>query len=90
MIAIQLCWRQWQACLEYDSLERLPACHVPMNVIAFDQDVQCPPSRGRIVAEAAGNGHFHLLEGMGHFSIFGHKPDVVTTCIEGILAGHST
>ena len=77
---------QWQACLEYDSLDRLPDCMVPMHVIAFDQDVQCPPSRGRVVAEAAGNGHFHLLEGMGHFSIFGHRPAAVTKCIADIIA----
>ena len=76
---------QWQACLDYDSLERLPACTVPMHVISFAEDLQTPPSRGRVVAEAAGNGHFHLLDGMGHFSIFGHRPEAVTECIRGIL-----
>ncbi len=76
---------QWQACLEYDSLERLPACQVPMHVIAFDQDLQTPPSRGRVVANAAKDGHFHLLEGLGHFSVFGHRPDVVSECIREIL-----
>ena len=76
---------QWQACLDYDSLDRLPGCQVPMHVISFAEDLQCPPSRGRQVAGAAGNGHFHLLEGMGHFSIFGHRPDDVNACIAGIL-----
>jgi pimeloyl-ACP methyl ester carboxylesterase len=76
---------QWQACLEYDSLDRLPDCQVPMHVISFGEDLQCPPSRGRAVAEAAGNGHFHLLPGLGHFSIFGHKPDEVNACIRKIL-----
>ncbi len=79
---------QWQACLDYDSLERLPGCMVPMHVISFDQDLQTPPARGRAVAEAAGNGHFHLLEGMAHFSIFGHRPEVVSDCIRGIIRGH--
>lgn len=76
---------QWQACLNYDSLDRLPRCQVPMHVIAFAEDLQCPPSRGRQVAAAAGNGHFHLLEGMGQFSIFGHRPDDVNACIAEIL-----
>ncbi|MEM8686545.1 MAG: alpha/beta hydrolase [Pseudomonadota bacterium] len=79
---------QWQACLEYDSLERLPHCKVPIHVIAFEQDLQTPPARGKAVADAAADGHFHLLEGMGHFSIFGHRPDEVTACIEGILRNY--
>ncbi|MGI9406772.1 MAG: alpha/beta fold hydrolase [Hyphomicrobiaceae bacterium] len=79
---------QWQACMEYDSLDRLPGCQVPMHVISFDQDLQTPPSRGWVVAEAAANGHFHLLEGMGHFSVFGHKPEAVTRCIDDILSGY--
>ena len=79
---------QWQACLDYDSLERLPDCKVPMHVIAFEQDLQTPPERGRIVAEAAANGHFHLLKGMAHFSIFGHRPDAVSRCIRDIISGH--
>lgn len=76
---------QWQACLDYDSFDRLPHCQVPMHVIAFEQDLQTPPARGKAVAEAAGNGHFHLLKGMGHFSIFGHRPAEVTDCIRNIL-----
>ena len=81
---------QWQACLEYDSLDRLSDCQVPMHVLSFEQDLQTPPSRGRAVAEAAGDGHFHLLKGMGHFSVFGHKPEAVTRCIEEIVAGYET
>lgn len=78
---------QWQACLDYDSLERLPGCTVPMHVISFEQDLQTPPSRGRVVAETAGNGHFHLLKGMAHFSIFGHRPEAVSACIREIIEG---
>lgn len=79
---------QWQACLDYDSLDRLPGCTVPMHVIGFEQDLQTPPARGRAVAEVAGNGHFHLLEGMGHLSVFGHRPEAVTKCIADIIAGY--
>ena len=67
------------------ALDRLPHCEVPIHVVAFSQDLQTPPSRGRVVAEAAKHGHFHLLEGLGHFSLFGHKPDVVNACIRGII-----
>ncbi len=80
---------QWQACLDYDSLDRLPACNVPMHVISFSEDLQTPPSRGKVVADAAGNGHFHLLEGMGHFSIFGHRPEAVSECIDEIVKMHT-
>ncbi len=76
---------QWQACLEYDSLDRLPECEVPLHVVSFSEDVQTPPARGRVVAEAARHGHFHLLEGLGHGSAFGHRPEVVNAKIREIL-----
>ena len=76
---------QWEACLAYDSHDRLPRCKVPMHVIAFSQDVQTPPSRGKVVAELAPEGHFHLLEGLGHLSMAGHKTEVVNVCIREII-----
>jgi len=76
---------QWEACVEFDSLERLPGCTVPLHVVAFSQDVQTPPARGKVVADAAPEGHFHLLEGLGHCSAFGHKPDVVNATIRSII-----
>ncbi len=76
---------QWQACLDYDSLERLPDCEVPLHVIAYGQDLQTPPQRGQLLADAARHGHYHLLEGLGHCSAFGHKPEVVNQCLLNIL-----
>ncbi len=58
-------------------MDRLPGCTRPLHVIGFGQDMQTPPARGRLVAEAAADGHFHLLEGLGHCSLFRHKPEVV-------------
>jgi pimeloyl-ACP methyl ester carboxylesterase len=81
---------QWEACLEYDSTERLPHCQVPLHVIGFSEDVQTPPQRARKVAELAANGTFHLLEGLGHGSAFGHRPDVVNEQIRAILQEHSS
>ena len=76
---------QWQACLDYDSSELLPRIEVPVHAVAFSQDVQTPPARVREVAELAADGHFHLLEGLGHGSAFGHRPAAVNACIRGIL-----
>jgi pimeloyl-ACP methyl ester carboxylesterase len=76
---------QWQACLDYDSTELLPNITVPVHAIAYSEDVQTPPRRVREVAELAGDGHFHLLPGLGHGSAFGHRPDEVNQCLAGIL-----
>jgi pimeloyl-ACP methyl ester carboxylesterase len=80
---------QWQACLDYDSLERLGTCEVPLHVLAGSEDVQTPPRRGRELAEAAPAGHFHLLPGLGHGSAFGHRPEVVNECIRSILDAYA-
>ena len=76
---------QWQACLDYSSMDRLPECRRPLHVIGFAQDMQTPPARGRLVAEAAADGHFHLLEGMGHCSLFRHRPGAVAAKIRDIV-----
>lgn len=76
---------QWQACLDYDSTDLLPRVERPIHAIAFSQDVQTPPQRVREVADLAANGHFHLLEGLGHGSAFGHRPDTVNQKLLSIL-----
>jgi 3-oxoadipate enol-lactonase len=79
---------QWQACLDFDSSLLLPETHVPIHAVAYSQDVQTPPRRVREVAELAADGHFHLLEGLGHGSAFGHRPDAVNACLRGIIDGY--
>ena len=79
---------QWQACLEYDSLDRLPSCQVPLHVVAFSQDVQTPPARGKVIADTAPCGRFHLLEGLGHGSAFGHRPERVNACLQEIIESY--
>ena len=81
---------QWQACLDYDSTDRLPDCTVPLHVLAFEQDVQTPPARGRQVADLAPHGHFQLLPGMGHGSAYGHRPEEVNAAIAGVLAQYES
>lgn len=79
---------QWQACLEYDSTELLPKIEVPIHAVAFSEDVQTPPQRVRQVSDLAANGHFHLLQGLGHGSAFGHRPDEVNACLREIIGGY--
>jgi pimeloyl-ACP methyl ester carboxylesterase len=76
---------QWQACIDFNVVDKLPGCNVPMHVIAFSEDCQAPAPLGRRVAELAGNGHFHLLQGLGHVSCEVHKPEVVNAEIRGII-----
>jgi pimeloyl-ACP methyl ester carboxylesterase len=76
---------QWQACLDDDSSDLRPRCTVPIHAIAFSHDVQTPPARVREVAELAPRGRFHLLEGLGHGSASGHRPDVVNACVRAII-----
>ena len=77
---------QWEACFTFDGFERLADCKVPIHVISFSQDMQTPPPSGRAVAEAAGDGHFHLLEGLGHVSLLGHRPEQVSAKIREIIS----
>ena len=77
---------QWQACIDFDVTASLPGCKVPIDVIGFSQDMQTPPSLGRRAAELAGNGRFHLLEGLSHISLAGHRPEVVNARINSIIA----
>jgi pimeloyl-ACP methyl ester carboxylesterase len=76
---------QWQACVDYDSLDRLPGCEVPLHIIAFSEDTQTPPPRGKLIADTAPLSSYHLLEGLGHCSLYGHEPDAVNQCIRSIL-----
>ena len=76
---------QWEASLRYDQMEALPACPVPMHVIAFSEDVQAPPQDGLEVAELAPAAEYHEFEGMGHCSIYGHTHGVLNPFIRDIV-----
>jgi pimeloyl-ACP methyl ester carboxylesterase len=73
---------QWQACIDFDVVERLPNCTVPLHVFAFNEDVQAPPQYGKQVADLAPTGQYHLFEGMGHCSIFGHTHEILNQHIK--------
>lgn len=76
---------QWDACLKFDQVDRLPACEVPIHVIAFTEDIQAPPQDAKRVADLAPNAEYHLFEEMGHGSIYGHKHDVLNPFIEQLI-----
>ena len=76
---------QWEPCVRFDQTDRLPACRVPLHVIAFDQDVQAVPQDGEEVAELCPTAEYHLFEGMGHCSIYGHTHDILNPFIREII-----
>ena len=76
---------QWEACIEFDCLDRLAECTVPLHVVAFAEDLQTPPALCKEVAAAAPTGEYHEFAGMGHCSIYGHTLDVVNPFIEELL-----
>lgn len=76
---------QWDASLRFDQRDRLPSVRVPIHVIAFAEDVQAPPQDGEEVARLVPGAEFHLLEGMGHGSWYGHAQDRLNPYLEAIL-----
>ena len=79
---------QWEPCVLFDQTTRLPDCHVPLHVIAFDQDVQAVPQDGEEVAALCPTAEYHLFEGMGHCSIYGHTHDVLNPFIKRLVERH--
>src|SRR6266516_3580798 len=79
---------QWEACLLYDQRERLPACTVPMHVLAFNEDVQAPPQDAEELVELTPTAELHRFEGMGHCSIYGHTHDVPNPFIRRLVQSY--
>lgn len=80
---------QWDASLRFDQRAQLPECKVPMHVIAFSEDVQAPPQDGQELADLVPGAQFHLFEGMGHGSWYGHTHDVINPFVEALIARDS-
>jgi pimeloyl-ACP methyl ester carboxylesterase len=76
---------QWDASLRFDQRERLPSVRAPVHVIAFAEDVEAPPQDGEELARLIPNAEFHLMEGMGHGSWYGHAHDELNPYFEAIL-----
>jgi pimeloyl-ACP methyl ester carboxylesterase len=76
---------QWDASLRYDQRESLRSVRVPLHVLGFAEDVQAPPQDGEEVARLVPGAQFHLLDGMGHGSWYGHAHDRLNPIIERII-----
>jgi pimeloyl-ACP methyl ester carboxylesterase len=79
---------QWEMCVAFDQRARLPDCHVPLHVLAFQEDVEAPPQEAELVVQLAPSASLHPFEGMGHGSIFGHAHDVLNPFIEELILSH--
>jgi pimeloyl-ACP methyl ester carboxylesterase len=78
---------QWQACIDFDVVERLPECRVPFHIFAYAEDVQAPPQYGKQVADLIPGAKYHLFEGMGHGSLRGHGNEAFNAQVRDIVAG---
>jgi pimeloyl-ACP methyl ester carboxylesterase len=76
---------QWDASLRFDQRDRLHLVQVPVHVVSFAEDVQAPPQDGEELAGLIPSAEFHLLEGMGHGSWYGHAHERLNGYLEGIL-----
>jgi pimeloyl-ACP methyl ester carboxylesterase len=76
---------QWQSCIDFDITGRLHEWRVPLHVFAFDQDVQAPPQYGKELADGVPGAEYHLFEGMGHCSVYGHTHDRLNPEIERVV-----
>jgi pimeloyl-ACP methyl ester carboxylesterase len=79
---------QWDASLRYDQRAALAGVTVPVHVVAFAEDVEAPPQDGEEVARLIPGAEFHLLDGMGHGSWYGHAHDRLNPFLEALVRRH--
>jgi pimeloyl-ACP methyl ester carboxylesterase len=80
---------QWEASLSFDQRELLGGVTVPMHVLAFAEDVQAPPQDGEELAGMVPTAEYHLFDGMGHGSWYGHTHETLNPFIKGLLQRHA-
>lgn len=79
---------QWETSLRFDQRAQLGSVRVPVEVIAFTEDVQAPPQDGKEMADMIPGAGYHLLEGMGHGSWYGHAHDTINPYILDLIGKH--
>jgi 3-oxoadipate enol-lactonase len=77
---------QWQACIDFDVVDRLPEIRTPTHVFVYDQDVQAPPQLGEEVARLVPGAELHVFEGLGHGFIPGRTNEIVNPVIWDVLS----
>jgi pimeloyl-ACP methyl ester carboxylesterase len=81
---------QWQADLDFDSLDRLGGVAAPALVLTGEHDIVTPPRHGRQVAEHIPDARFELMMGTGasHGLMFERTEDFLRTVL-AFLEGSS-
>jgi pimeloyl-ACP methyl ester carboxylesterase len=79
---------QWQACLDFNVESRLASLRTPLEVVAFAEDVCAPPAYSAELARLAPVARYHELPGLGHASLFAHRPEVVAGFLRELLDDH--
>ncbi len=79
---------QWDASLRFDQRAQLASVRVPVHVVAFAEDVEAPPQDGEEVARLIPGAGFHLLEGMGHGSWYGHAHERLNPFLAALARRH--
>ncbi len=74
---------QWQADLDFDSLDRLGGVAAPALVLTGEHDIVTPPRHGRQVAERIPDARFELMTGTGasHGLMFERTEDFLRTVL---------
>lgn len=80
---------QWEASLKFDQRELLGGVTAPMHVLAFAEDIQAPPQDGEELANMVPTAEYHLFDGMGHGSWYGHTHETLNPFIKGLLQRHA-
>jgi pimeloyl-ACP methyl ester carboxylesterase len=86
---IQTVAEQWQADLDFDSLDRVAAIAAPALALTGEHDIITPPRHGRSVAERIPGATFELMTGTGasHGLMFERTDDFLRT-VQTFLEQH--
>jgi pimeloyl-ACP methyl ester carboxylesterase len=80
---IQTVAEQWEADINFDSLDRVAAIAAPALALTGEQDIITPPRHGRAVAERIPGATFELMTGTGagHGLMFERAADSLRTVL---------
>jgi pimeloyl-ACP methyl ester carboxylesterase len=70
------------------ALPVLAKTHLPVLSLTGSQDTSAPAAQGMAAAQAAPNGHFRLLDGLGHFALLEDPETCAATLIQMMDTHH--
>ncbi|GAA4283775.1 alpha/beta hydrolase [Brevibacterium daeguense] len=87
---MQVTVEQWDADLEFDSLDRIGAISAPALVVVGEQDLLTPPRQAKKVADAIPGARFELLTGPGSsHALHVERLDDLLRIVSGFLDSQS-